>query len=167
MNAGAYGGEIKDVLTSCSAVDKKGNILQFDGLALDFGYRHSRFALSDEIIMEAEFTLSPGNYDEIQDKMFDLMKRRHEKQPLNYPSAGSMFKRPVGAYAGQLIEECGLKGYSVGGAQVSEKHCGFVVNIGGATCENVLELVRHIQKTVKDQTGYDLEPEVKYIPYSE
>lgn len=165
MNAGAYGGEIKDVINLCRVIDPNGRELELDSGKLDMSYRHSRFCDSGEIVAEAEFKLTPGEHDDIQDKMVDLMSRRREKQPLNFPSAGSTFKRPEGAFAGKLIQDCGLRGYSVGGAQVSEKHCGFVVNKGGATCADILNLIEHVQKTVKKDTGYDLECEVRYIPY--
>ncbi|MBR1864604.1 MAG: UDP-N-acetylmuramate dehydrogenase [Ruminococcus sp.] len=167
MNAGAYGGETKDVVKLVRAVSPEGRQLEIDAGKLDMSYRHSRFCGSRELIVEAEFELVPGEHDTIQDKMVDLMSRRREKQPLNYPSAGSTFKRPEGQFAGQLIEQSGLKGFSVGGAQVSEKHCGFVVNKGGATCGDVLGLIREVQERVREKTGFFLECEVKYIPYKE
>ncbi len=165
MNAGAYGGEIKDVIKSCRYIDEFGDECIADRDQLDMSYRRSRFTDTGDIITEAEFELTAGNYDEIQDKMVDLMGRRRDKQPLNFPSAGSTFKRPEGQFAGKLIQDCDLRGYSVGGAQVSEKHCGFIVNKGGATCEDILALIKHVQKTVQEKTGYFLECEVRYIPY--
>lgn len=166
MNAGAYGGEIKNVIKLCRVIDSNGRELELDAGKLDLSYRHSRFCESGEIIAEAEFQLTQGEHDDIQDKMVDLMSRRREKQPLNFPSAGSTFKRPKpDVFAGKLIQDCGLRGYSVGGAQVSEKHCGFVVNKGGATCADILKLIEHVQKTVQDETGWFLDCEVRYIPY--
>lgn len=165
MNAGAYGGEIKDVIKSCTAVNKKGEIHIIEQDKLDLSYRHSCFADNGEMITAGEFQLTPGNYDEIQDKMVELMGRRREKQPLEYPSAGSTFKRPEGQFAGKLIQDSGLRGYTVGGAQISEKHCGFVINKGGATCGDILTLIRNVQKIVQEKTGFMLECEVRYIPY--
>ena len=132
-----------------------------------FSYRHSIFQDNDNLILEVELELQEGNQDEILAKMADLTNRRETKQPLEYPSAGSTFKRPEGQFAGKLIEDCGLRGYTVGGAQVSEKHCGFVVNKGGATTEDIMSVIRHVQHIVKEQTGYLLECEVKIIPYKE
>ena len=165
MNAGAYRGEIKDVIKLGRAVDREGRQFEFSNEQMAFTYRGSRFVKSGELIVEGEFELNSGNYDDIQDKMVELMSLRREKQPLNLPSAGSAFKRPKDNFAGKLIEDSGLRGYSVGGAQVSEKHCGFIVNKGGATCADVLELVRQIQAKVKADSGVDLECEVRYIPY--
>jgi UDP-N-acetylmuramate dehydrogenase len=129
------------------------------------GYRTSAFQGTDDIITQGEFVLTPANYDDIQDKMVELMGRRREKQPLEFPSAGSTFKRPEGQFAGKLIQDSGLRGYTVGGAQVSEKHCGFVVNKGGATCKDILTLIEDVQRIVLEKTGFKLECEVKYIPY--
>lgn len=165
MNAGAYEGEIKDVIKSCTAIDSKGFIHTLDADELELSYRHSVFSHNGEIITGGLFELTPGNYDDIQDKMVELMGRRREKQPLEYPSAGSTFKRPEGQFAGKLIQESGLRGYTVGGAQVSEKHCGFVVNKGNATCGDILTLIKDVQKIVQEKTGWLLECEVKYIPY--
>lgn len=165
MNAGAYGGEIKDVIKLCRVIDQGGRELELTADKLEMGYRRSRFCESGEIVAEAEFELTEGDHDDIQDKMVDLMSRRREKQPLNFPSAGSTFKRPEGQFAGKLIQDCGLRGFTIGGAQVSEKHCGFVVNKGGATCSDILKVIEHVQKTVQEQTGYFLECEVKYVPY--
>ena len=167
MNAGAYGGEIKDVIKYGRAVDREGRQFEYTAEQMKFGYRTSRFVGGDELIVEAEFELPSGSYDEIQDKMVELMSKRRDKQPLNLPSAGSTFKRPdiEGVYAGKLIEDSGLRGYSVGGAQVSEKHCGFVVNKGGATSSDVLELIKQVQAKVQQDSGILLECEVRYIPF--
>lgn len=162
MNAGAYGGEIKDVLASVTAVCG-GEIRKFSADELDLGYRHSR--LMDERIfcLSAEFALAPGNSDEITARMDELMGKRRDKQPLEYRSAGSTFKRPRGAYAAALIEQCGLKGYTAGGAQVSRKHSGFVINTGDATFDDVMAVIDHVRRTVKQQTGYDLEVEPEIV----
>ena len=165
MNAGAYDGEIKDVIKYGRAVDREGRQFEFTAEQMQLGYRTSRFIESGELIVEGEFELPSGSYDEIQDKMVGLMSRRRDKQPLNMPSAGSTFKRPEGQFAGKLIQDSGLRGYSVGGAQVSEKHCGFIVNKGGATCADVLELIKQVQDKVLKDPGCLLECEVRYIPY--
>ena len=167
MNAGAYGGEIKDVIKLGRAVDREGRQFEFSNEQMKFTYRGSRFTDGNELIVEGEFELPSGSYDEIQDKMVDLMSRRRDKQPLNMPSAGSAFKRPKDMFAGKLIEDSGLRGFSVGGAQVSEKHCGFIVNKGGATCSDVMELIRQVQEKVHEDSGVMLECEVRYIPYQE
>lgn len=166
MNAGAYGGEIKDVLKAVEVVDcKDGKPYIFKVNELDMSYRQTSFMKNGLIVLGGVFALKKGNKDEIKAAMDDLMNRRKEKQPLEYPSAGSTFKRPVGKYAGKLIQDSGLRGYSVGGAQVSEKHCGFVINKGGATSKDILDLIKHIQDTVFEKTGSFLECEVRYIPY--
>lgn len=165
MNAGAYDGEIKDVIKVGRAVDREGRQFEFGTEQMNFGYRTSRFIESGELVVEGEFELPNGSYDDIQDKMVELMGRRRDKQPLDMPSAGSAFKRPEGKFAGKLIEESGLRGYSVGGAQISEKHCGFIVNKGGATCADVLELIKQVQEKVQKDSGYLLECEVRYIPF--
>ncbi len=163
MNAGAYGGEMKDVAVACEYITMDGEInsLTIDQMELD--YRKSFFTGKDYIILSATFVLEKGDKERIKGTMRELMGKRSDKQPLELPSAGSAFKRPVGYFAGALIEQCGLKGCTVGGAQVSEKHAGFIVNIGNATCEDVLGLVRHIQETVKKETGVDLESEIRAI----
>lgn len=163
MNAGAYGGEMKDVLAKVTFLDEnlKLQTLPVDELAL--GYRTSIFEKRNWCILEAEFVLEPGNREEIQAHMQDFMARRREKQPLDMPSAGSTFKRPAGCFAGQLIEQCGLRGFSVGGAAVSCKHCGFVVNTGGATCADVVELTDKIREIVKEKTGHVLEREIRVV----
>ena len=162
MDAGAYGGEMKDVVVSCEHVDlSTGERGRFEGEALDFAYRHSVYSGGGYVITALNLRLEKGDKQEIKAKMDDLMGRRKDKQPLEYPSAGSVFKRPVGYFAGGLIEQCGLKGTQEGGAQVSPKHAGFIVNVGGATCEDVLTLIARIQRTVREETGVDLECEVR------
>lgn len=159
MNAGAYGGEIKDIVVSAHYFEN-GKIHEIDACDMDLSYRHSVFAENTtRIITDMVFRLKKGESSEIKAKMEDFMERRRTKQPLEYPSAGSTFKRPEGSYASLLIEQCGLKGMSVGGAQVSEKHSGFVVNKGGATCNDVLELAEKVKKIVLEKTGYTLELE--------
>lgn len=163
MNAGAYGGEMSQVLTEVTAwLPGKGECrMSLEELAL--GYRHSYFSDHDGVVLSAMIKLRKGDENEIRAQMEDLIRRRKEKQPLNYPSAGSTFKRPEGHFAGALIEQCGLKGVSVGGAQVSEKHAGFIINTGNATCADVLGLIEKVRETVLTQTGVLLEPEVKMI----
>lgn len=161
MNAGAYGGEMKDVLFKCSHIDENGNIGFLEGDDLKLSYRHSAYYDNGCIITGLYLKLKKGDYAEIKAKMDDLISRRKDKQPLEYPSAGSTFKRPQGYFAGALIEECNLKGVSVGGAQVSEKHAGFVINKGGATCKDVLELCRHCSERVYKEKGVKLEMEIR------
>lgn len=163
MNAGAYGGEMKDVLVECRHIDSDGNFGSLKGDELGLAYRTSAYEHNGYIITTLVMKLSKGNKDEIRAKMQELLQRRKDKQPLEYPSAGSTFKRPEGFFAGALIEECGLKGYSVGGAQVSEKHAGFVINKGDATAEDVLSLIKYIQDKVFSEKGVMLEPEVRLI----
>ncbi len=163
MNAGAYGGEMKDVLISCSHIDFDGNIGEFSGEELNLGYRKSVYSNNDFVITELKLKLKSDSYENIKSKMDENLAKRKLKQPLEYPSAGSTFKRPAGYFAGALIEECGLKGFSVGAAQVSEKHAGFVINKGGATTEDILKLISHIRKTVYDNKNVMLETEVKYL----
>ncbi|MBR4452020.1 MAG: UDP-N-acetylmuramate dehydrogenase, partial [Clostridia bacterium] len=163
MNAGAYGGEIRDIVSSVTHITHGGKIETLLSDKLDFGYRHSFYSDNDCFIISAEFKLSEGNFSEIKAKMDDLLSRRKEKQPLDLPSAGSTFKRPEGYYAGALIEECDLKGYTIGGAQVSEKHAGFIVNKSNATCADICNLIEHCRETVYEQTGIMLEPEVRFI----
>lgn len=167
MNAGAYGGEMKDVLISCEHILPSGKIDKFSGDELGLGYRHSAYSDSDKIILSLTINLQKGDKSEIKAKMDELMGKRKDKQPLEYPSAGSTFKRPEGYFAGALIEQCGLKGYTVGGAQVSEKHAGFVINIGKATASDVLNVINHCKETVLAKTGVTLEPEVKIIGQEE
>lgn len=163
MNAGAYGGEMKDVVVSTRYLDHDLNLCEAVGAAHDFGYRHSVFSDTDCIVLGSTLALTSGDPAEIRVRMLDLSERRRSRQPLDLPSAGSTFKRPTGYYAGPLIEGCGLKGCRVGGAEVSSKHAGFLVNVGGATCADVLALIEKVQKTVYDAHGVMLEPEVKII----
>ena len=161
MNAGAYGGEMKDVLYKCSHVDRNGNTGFLENEQLELSYRHSAYYDNDCIITGLYLKLKKGNQAEIKEKMNDLISRRRDKQPLEYPSAGSTFKRPEGYFAGALIQECGLKGKVVGGAQVSEKHAGFIINKGGATCRDVLELCDICADTVFREKGVRLEREIR------
>lgn len=163
MNAGAYGGELKDVISSVTFLSADGQIKTIPNKECEFDYRSSVFQKNGGIILSATFNLKQGCKEEICALCCELNGRRRDKQPLNFPSAGSTFKRPDGYFAGKLIEDCGLKGFSIGGAQVSEKHSGFVVNTGNATAKDVLELIAHIQKTVKEQFGVDMHTEIKYI----
>lgn len=163
MNAGAYGGELKQVLSRVTFLDKNLNLETLPVEELALGYRTSRFETRGGCILEAVFTLQPGDPQEIEARMQELMARRKEKQPLELPSAGSTFKRPEGAFAGQLIEQCGLRGFAVGGAAVSTKHCGFVVNTGGATCADVIRLTDEIQRIVEEKTGYRLSREIRVV----
>ncbi len=163
MNAGAYGGEIKNVVTSIDYLDKDGNLATMSASEADFGYRKSVFQQNGAIILGATLSLKKGNKDEIKEKINEYTKRRNDKQPVNMPSAGSTFKRPDGYFAGKLIEDCNLMGVSIGGAQVSEKHAGFVVNTGNATAKDVMALIEHIQNTVFEKFNVKLEPEVKII----
>ena len=164
MNAGAYGGEMCQVVRRVGAWDPDRGVVTLEGPELKFGYRRSVFSTwSEAVVLWAELTLQPGDREAIRGEMEDLGKRRRSKQPLEYPSAGSTFKRPEGHFAGTLIEQCGLKGFRIGGAQVSEKHAGFVINAGGATCADVLALMDHVRKTVYEATGVTLEPEVRLL----
>lgn len=163
MNAGAYGGEMKDVVKSVSFVDCNGSLKVLNASKLNFSYRTSVFEDSKNFILSARIKCKAGNQLEIKNKMNELMKRRIDKQPLNFPSAGSIFKRPKKGYASRLIESCGLKSKSVGGVKVSEKHCGFIINFNKGSCDDVLSLIAHIQKVVEQRTGIFLEPEVKLV----
>ena len=163
MNAGAYGGEMKDVLVSCNHLDYSGNPGRLSGDMLGLSYRRSAYTDKYFVITGITVSLQKGDREEIEEKMKDILQRRIDKQPLDLPSAGSFFKRPEGYFAGALIEQCGLKGFSVGGAQVSEKHAGFVVNKGGATTVEIMELGRLVSEKVFNETGVRLEMEVKYI----
>ncbi len=163
MNAGAYGGEIKDVLDHAIVVDRNGDIQKRSAADLDLAYRTSNIAANGDIVMEATFALKPGNYDEIKAVMDDLTFRRESKQPLEYPSCGSVFKRPPGYFAGKLIQDSGLQGHSIGGAEVSTKHAGFIVNKNNATASEYIALIHHVQKTVKEKFNVELEREVKII----
>ncbi len=163
MNAGAYGGEMKDVLLNSEYVSTDGTSGELDNEAMELSYRHSAYENSNLVITAASVRLAPADRNEIKSTMSDILARRKEKQPLEYPSAGSTFKRPEGNFAGALIEQCGLKGVSVGGAQVSEKHAGFIINRGGATAADILSLIKHVQARVKAQTGVSLETEIRLI----
>jgi len=164
MNAGAYGGEIKDVVRSVRVMDADGtNLRTVSGEDMQFSYRHSIAEDEGILILFADMELKEDSPEAIAARVAELQFKRNSKQPVNYPSAGSTFKRPVGGYAAALIEQSGLKGFSVGGAQVSEKHSGFVINTGGASCEDVLAVMRHVRKTVMEDSGILLEPEVRLI----
>lgn len=163
MNAGAYGGEIKDVIVYADHIGRNGISGRFSGEELQMSYRHSAYSCKKYFITGAAFRLEKGDKKEIKLKMDDLIGRRFDKQPMDKPSAGSTFKRPEGAFASALIDQCGLKGYRVGGAEVSTKHAGFVINAGGATCADVLQLIRDVQKKIEEETGFYLEPEVEII----
>ena len=163
MNAGAYGGEMKDVLTVVRYLTAEGEVVQASAAELDLSYRHSIFEENGGCILSAQFALQPGNAADIRAKMDELMAKRVDKQPLDKPSAGSTFKRPAGAFAAALIDQCGLRGFCHGGAAVSDKHCGFVVNLGGATCADVLALCDEVRAIVKEKTGYELEKEIRVV----
>lgn len=164
MNAGAYDGEIKDIIVSAEVIDKDGTVVKIvDTEDMELSYRHSVFHITGDVIISAELKFKRGNKEEIETKMAELGKRRNEKQPVNYPSAGSFFKRPEGYFAGKLVQDAGLKGYTVGGAQVSELHSGFVINIGGATASDIVAVMKHCQKEVYDKFGVNLEPEVRIL----
>ena len=163
MNAGAYGGEMKDIIEKVYVLDENGAQLELDRDALDLGYRHSCILEKKYIVTKVVLELVPRNEAEIRSEMKELNEKRAEKQPLQYPSAGSTFKRPEGYFAGKLIMDAGLRGYQVGGAQVSEKHCGFVINKGDATAADICQLMRDVSDKVQAQFGVVLEPEVKMI----
>lgn len=163
MNAGAYGGEMCQVVTGVTAMDRAGNLLDIPADKLDLSYRHSRFMNEDLVILSVRVKLEKGDREEIRAKMSELMTRRRTSQPLELPSAGSTFKRPATGYAAAMIEAAGLKGLCVGDAQVSEKHAGFVVNRGRATCKDVLRLMEQVQDRVEQDTGVRLEPEVRIL----
>ena len=163
MNAGAYGGEMKDVVTAVTVLTKNGDIKTLSGEEMNFRYRGSVVEEEGYIVLEAVMELEEGNLEEIQARIEELSVQRRTKQPIEYPSAGSTFKRPEGYFAGKLIQDANLRGYQVGGAQVSEKHCGFVINAGGATAADVMQLMQDVSDRVKEQFGVTLEPEVKRI----
>lgn len=163
MNAGAYGGEIKDIIVSADVLDKDLKLITLSKDELELSYRNSAVLKNGYIVISAEFELSPDNPDEILARMEDFNSRRKEKQPLNYPSAGSTFKRPEGYFAGKLIQDAGLRGYEVGMAKVSEKHCGFVINTGGASASDVMRLIADVKEKVYENSGVMLEPEVRII----
>lgn len=164
MNAGAYDGEMKDVVEYVDIVTKDGaEVKRVKGEDMDFSYRHSILEETGDVAVSVKLKMPKGNPEEISAKMQELMKRRNEKQPVQYPSAGSFFKRPTGYFAGKLVQDAGLKGLTVGGAQVSELHSGFVINIGGATATDIIDLMHLVQNTVYDKFGVKLEPEVRII----
>lgn len=163
MNAGAYDGEMKDVVKGCKVLDEKGNVIELSLEELELGYRTSIIQKKGYIVLEVNLELEEGNYDEIKKNIDEFTKRRTTKQPLHLPSAGSTFKRPPGYFAGKLIQDASLKGAKIGGAQVSELHSGFIVNVGNATAEDVLNLIGYIQKTVLEKFGVELHPEVRIV----
>ncbi|MFC7785945.1 MULTISPECIES: UDP-N-acetylmuramate dehydrogenase [unclassified Rossellomorea] len=163
MNAGAYGGEIKDVLDYCHVVDREGNLVKRTAAELELDYRHSNISEKGDIVLEATFSLKPGDYEEIKAIMDDLTDKRESKQPLEYPSCGSVFKRPPGYFAGKLIQDSELQGTNFGGAEVSTKHAGFIVNKDNATASDYISLIEHVQKTVKEKFDVELEREVRII----
>ena len=163
MNAGAYGGEIKDVLKEVTVMDGEGKIFTLPASELEMGYRTSIIKTAGYLVLSARITLSRGEEEDIKARTRELSEMRTQKQPLDYPSAGSTFKRPEGYFAGKLIMDSGLRGYSVGGAMVSEKHCGFVINKGNATAEDVVSLMKHVTEVVQEKYGVTLEPEVKFL----
>ncbi len=163
MNAGAYGGEMSQIVCYAEYVDDRGNICVIDKKSLDFGYRHTFFSDKKYIVTSVSFKLSKGNKADSEKLIKEFQDARKSKQPLEYPSAGSVFKRPEGHFAGKLIQDSSLGGYTIGGAQVSTKHCGFIINVGDATCSDVKKLIAHIQKTVKQNYNIDLECEIRFI----
>ena len=163
MNAGAYGGEMSQVVTTVTVVNRNGEIMELDNSTMEYGYRTSVIQNQSFVVTKVTFRLQPGDPEQIAAKMEELAIRRREKQPLEYPSAGSTFKRPEGHFAGQLIMEAGLRGYSVGGAKVSEKHCGFIINTGNATAEDVKDVIWEVQRRVKERFHVELEPEIKFL----
>lgn len=163
MNAGAYGGELSQIVTQVNVVNSEGGIMELDNETMEFGYRTSTIRNNPFTVTEVILRLEKGDKQQIRERMEELAAKRREKQPLEYPSAGSTFKRPAGHYAGQLIMEAGLRGLQCGGAKVSDKHCGFVINTGNATAEDVRKLIREVQARVKDQFNVDLETEVLFL----
>jgi len=163
MNAGAYGGEMKQIVSLVTVVNPQGEILELENETMEFGYRQSVLRHQKFVVTEVSFELKPGNKEEIKAVMDDLAAKRREKQPLEFPSAGSTFKRPEGYFAGELIMKAGLRGYQVGGARVSDKHCGFVINAGNATATDIANLIHEIQAKVKEMFHVDLEPEVVFL----
>ena len=163
MNAGAYGGEMKDIVTFVDVLTPEGEFKRLKNEELSFGYRRSIIREASYIVLEAEFKLRSGDREEIRLKMEELKEKRNEKQPLNFPSAGSTFKRPEGNFAGKLIMDAGLKGLRKGGAQVSEKHCGFIINTGDATSDDIISLINTVKERVYEDSGVMLEPEILMI----
>ena len=165
MNAGAYGGEMSQILVGVRALDDKGQIVELAADQLELGYRHSIMMEKQYVVLGARIHLEKGNPEKIQAQMDDLKEKRIAKQPLEYPSAGSTFKRPEGAFAGKLIMDAGLRGFRIGDAMVSEKHCGFVVNAGKATAEDVCGVISHVQQVVMEKYGKELEPEIRFLGF--
>ena len=163
MDAGAYGGEMRQVVRSVRALNQNCEIEELSAGQCEFGYRHTVFSDGSRLVLSAVLELRQGEQAAIRGRMAELMERRREKQPLEWPSAGSTFKRPEGYFAAALIDQCGLKGFRIGGAQVSEKHAGFVINAGGASCRDILALMDAVRDRVFRATGVELEPEVKYL----
>lgn len=163
MNAGAYGMEMKDIVQEVEILDMTGKVVRLDRSEMEFGYRHSILQSKSWIVLGATLMLDEGNPEKILAKMKELNEQRRSKQPLDFPSAGSVFKRPDGYFAGALIEEAGLKGMKIGGAMVSEKHAGFIVNAGDATCEDVMNLIKEVQRIVKEKSGVELQSELQYL----
>lgn len=163
MNAGAYGGEMKQVIIETLCIDKEGQYITLRGEEHNFSYRHSRIQNDELVCLKVKLKLNKADKEGIKAKMCELSAKRREKQPLSFPSAGSIFKRPPDSFAGKLIDECGLRGYRIGGAQISDKHCGFIINTGNATASDVLALIKHVQETVYNNFGKSLELEVKII----
>lgn len=163
MNAGAYDGEMSQVVTQVRVISREGETLELDRATMEFGYRTSTIRNNSFIVTEVTFELQRGDRDAIKAKMEELMARRKEKQPLEYPSAGSTFKRPEGYFAGKLITDAGMKGFQTGGARVSDKHCGFIINTGNATAQDVRDVISEVQRRVKDKFRVDLEPEVVFL----
>jgi UDP-N-acetylmuramate dehydrogenase len=167
MNAGAFGSEMADIVKSVRVLDEEGNVLELSGEQMKFGYRTSILQEGKLVALSAKLELKEGVREEILALMEEYRQRRQEKQPLEYPSAGSTFKRPEGHFAGALIDEAGLRGFRIGGAQVSEKHCGFVINAGDASASDVLEVIRAVQKSVYEHSGVKLEPEIRMLGFEE
>ncbi len=163
MDAGAYDGEMRQVVRSVRALNRDCEVEELSAEQCEFGYRHSVFSDGSRLVISAVMELQPGDEAAIRSRMAELMEKRRSKQPLEWPSAGSTFKRPEGYFAAALIDQCGLKGFGIGGAQVSEKHAGFVINAGGATCRDILNLMDAVRERVFRETGVELEPEVKYL----
>lgn len=160
MNAGAYGGEMSQVVTEVTVMNRDGEILALDNATMEFGYRYSTIRHQPFVVTGVTFRLQPGNQEDIKARMAELAAKRREKQPLEYASAGSTFKRPEGYFAGELIMKAGMRGFQIGGARVSDKHCGFVINTGNATAADVLDVISEVQERVKERFGVDLEPEI-------
>lgn len=163
MNAGAYGGEMKDIVVETTYINENNEIVTIDNQAHNFSYRRSIFTNTKNVILQTKLKLQKGNQEEIEAKMKELLEQRRKKQPLEYPSAGSTFKRPEGYYVGKIMDDLGLKGYTIGGAQVSEKHGGFIINTGNATAKDVKDLIEYVVNKVKKEYNIELEPEVKMI----